>query len=361
MFAVAGVEDTRVFSMSRPVRQPTEVAAHNVPNPKAGTASIFKGPPSEKQSPSATNSRNTINVKGSQKHQTLQSEQETNRVVESAEGALPATSETLHSLPQMSRNEFRKLFNSAYSEFYNHNNLSNLTKEKISAQDVDVEEFLQLTAKKQNARYISLLDGRILFHEVPNAPHGQIIGYLNRAIDAQIDHTILQQCTDNDLFLTNRCHKRPDSSFGIRKPQIPNPRPPWLKLLPNDKYGMPYPNIVVEVAVNNESPAVLQDFAQKYFSRNTSVRLWIAVKIWLGGKRYWVGWGERRPAGSGCRIHTSMGWPPNAERVTAATNLVYHIPMPLVYGPGIPVPANAPNSLHINVDGIRQEIAAVIL
>jgi Putative restriction endonuclease len=158
----------------------------------------------------------------------------------------------------------------------------------MEAQDVDIDLFDRLTLKKQNQQYISLLDGRVIFHEVPNAPHGQVIDKLYSIIWSQIDHNIFQGCSDNDLPLSNRSKKRPDTSFGIRKSEIPNLRPPWLKLLPNNPFGLPCPSIVVEVAVNNESPSTLRDFAQKYFATGTSVRLWVAVEIWLSGFR-WVG------------------------------------------------------------------------
>jgi hypothetical protein len=51
-----------------------------------------------------------------------------------------------------------------------------------------------------------------------------------------------------------------------------------------------------------------------------------------------------------------MAWPPNAWSIATPVNLVYQIPIATVYGPGIPVPANAPATLDINVEEIRQEI-----
>lgn len=52
----------------------------------------------------------------------------------------------------------------------------------MEAQDVDIDLFDRLTLKKQNQRYISLLDGRIIFHEVPNTPHGRVIDKLHDII-----------------------------------------------------------------------------------------------------------------------------------------------------------------------------------
>ena len=175
-----------------------------------------------------------------------------------------------------------------------------------------------------------------------------------------MDHGTFQTCMDNDRRIGNS-KKRPDASWRIRKSHIPNPRPAWIKLLPNNPYNLPFPSIVVEVAVNNESPTILQAFAQRYFAASTSVRLYVGVKIWLAEKRFWVGWGERRPNGTGCRLTSNMAWPPNAWSITNPVNLVYQIPIATVYGQGIPIPANAPATLDISVEEIRREIIEVIM
>ena len=159
------------------------------------------------------------------------------------------------------------------------------------------------------------------------------------------------------MKLTNRCKKRPDYSYQIRKPRIPNPPPAWMKFLPD---GLPYPNIVVEVAVNNESPEKFMLYADRYFSALSSVHVWIGVKVWLKEKKFWVGWGERAPGGIGATIHTTMSWPSLHSSINTAVNTVYNIPMPLIYGPGIPIPPNAPPTLDIDVDEIRLQIVEVL-
>jgi len=60
----------------------------------------------------------------------------------------------------------------------------------ISSQEVDIDEFDQLTEHKQYARYISLLDGWIIFHEVPKAPHGEVVDCLVCSIHFRIDRNI---------------------------------------------------------------------------------------------------------------------------------------------------------------------------
>jgi hypothetical protein len=58
-----------------------------------------------------------------------------------------------------------------------------------------------------------------------------------------------------------------------------------------------------------EEPQKFLDDADRYFSPLTSTRVWIGVKVWLEGKKFWVGWGERHASGTGATIHTVMNWP----------------------------------------------------
>lgn len=81
--------------------------------------------------------------------------------------------------------------------------------------------------------------------------------------------------------------------------------------------------------MNHESPEKFKDFADKYFSAMTSVRVWIAVKAWLKGKKFWVGWGERSPAGTDCTIHSDMDSPPDHSKVETPVNIIYQIPINL--------------------------------
>jgi hypothetical protein len=156
-----------------------------------------------------------------------------------------------------------------------------------------------------------------------------------------------------DVRLSNESIKRPDSSFKIRHTEIPVPHPVWLRLQPN---GHPYPNLVVEVAVNNEAPQKLLDDMHRYFTRRTSIRVWIGVKYWMAGRKFWVGWAERRPGGLGGRLHTQMSWPPNHHDINVATNIIYNIPMTTIYGPNIPMPPDLPLTLNLDTDVIRSTI-----
>jgi len=67
------------------------------------------------------------------------------------------------------------------------------------------------------------------------------------------------------------------------KARIPNPPPAWMKFLPD---GLPYPNIVVEVAVNHETPDKFMRYANRYFSALSSFCFWIGVKVWVEGEKF---------------------------------------------------------------------------
>jgi hypothetical protein len=89
---------------------------------------------------------------------------------------------------------------------------------------------------------------------------------------------------------------------------------------------------------------------------HTSTTIWIGVKVWLSGRKYWVGWAERSPTGVGAIVHSQMLWPPQHTTYTVPTGIVYNIPMATVFGPGIPIPAGLQATLDIDTDDIRAEI-----
>jgi hypothetical protein len=125
-----------------------------------------------------------------------------------------------------------------------------------------------------------------------------------------------------------------------------------------DVDGVPTASVVVEVAVNHEGPAKFMSDCQAYFAANTSTTVWIGVKVWLAGRKYWVGWAERSPTGVGAVIHTQMQWPPNHSTYIVPTNIVYQIPMVTVFGADVPIPAGVPATLDIDTDLIREVILA---
>ena len=115
-------------------------------------------------------------------------------------GTPSASSESVSETCQLSTVEFAKLFNRVYQNFYNANEISLEEEKLISSQKIDLDEFDRLTQHKQYARYISLLDGRIIFHQVPNAPHGQVIDCLIFSIHSQIDRNMFIGAVDNGII-----------------------------------------------------------------------------------------------------------------------------------------------------------------
>jgi len=97
----------------------------------------------------------------------------------------------------VSPQDFRKVFNSIYQRFYKFNEITVDDKMAVATQVVDMEEFDRLTENKQYARYVSLLDGRVIFHEVPNAPHGEVIDSIAFSISTQLDRTKFIGAVDN--------------------------------------------------------------------------------------------------------------------------------------------------------------------
>jgi len=112
----------------------------------------------------------------------------------------------------------------------------------------------------------------------------------------------------------------------------------------------------VEIAVNNEGPNKLINDTHRYFAANTSIRVWIGVKVWLQGRKFWVRWGERNPNGVDAVIHTGMSFPPNHHSIDNPVNLVYNIPMTAVYGPGVPIHASNAGTLDTDTDAVRRII-----
>ena len=101
---------------------------------------------------------------------------------------------------QLSTVEFEKIFNRVYWTFSNVNKISTEEEEWISSQEVGLNEFDRLTEHKQYAHYISLLNGRIIFHEVPNAPHGEVIDCLVFSIHSQIDRNVFLGAGDDGII-----------------------------------------------------------------------------------------------------------------------------------------------------------------
>jgi len=264
---------------------------------------------------------------------------------------------------------FTKKFDRVYDQFYIRRGakLDELLLTEICNTSISMDLFDKLTLGKRYHGRIALIDGKVRFDEIPFRPHGEIIGSLtsciDRAIGGGLPGAMLEMCSDNgmrtrfefdanreDIILTPIRKKRPDNSWKLDSTMLTNPPPAWIQF---DAGGYLTANIVVEVAVEHETPDQLMSDCHAYFGPNTSTTLWIGVKVWLAGQKYWVGWAERAPNGVGEVVHTQMHWVPNHMSYLVPTNITYNIPMQVAFGPGIPIPAGTPPTLYIDVEGIR--------
>ena len=111
----------------------------------------------------------------------------------------------------MSFSRYQKKFNAIYNEYFNSRKISTSSTELIAARHVSIAEFDKLTSNKQLQRYISLLDGRIVMHEVPDCPHGEVIGYISTSIIRQLGvgelGAVMVFESDNGILLCKLTHK----------------------------------------------------------------------------------------------------------------------------------------------------------
>jgi hypothetical protein len=82
--------------------------------------------------------------------------------------------------------QFMKQFNRLYDQFYQHGNVDQDLLKEVSGIVIPMDLFDKITLGKQYQRCAALVDGKIRFDDVPLAPHGDIIGYLNIEISMQL-------------------------------------------------------------------------------------------------------------------------------------------------------------------------------
>lgn len=103
--------------------------------------------------------------------------------------------------------KFQKQFEQAYHQFYHSNGISAELEKSVTDQEITLDQFDKLTLGRQYQRYISLYEGKIRFHELPNKPHGEIVSLLNVQIASQLGegtgNEVLIGCSDNGMSLTS--------------------------------------------------------------------------------------------------------------------------------------------------------------
>ena len=160
--------------------------------------------------------------------------------------------------------------------------------------------------------------------------------------------------------------KQADSSY------IPHNLPPpsrhnQLKYRPNSQ--SPYPTFVFECAVTDENrDRLLDDAEAKHFHVNTSIQVWLGLKVRLGQvqhrETFWIGWGKRRSIGYGLKLEEQSEDEHGVATflpVYTADNAVLlgqvTIPTRLIFQP-LPCPANAPEDLVLSFEDVRLAIIA---
>jgi hypothetical protein len=162
------------------------------------------------------------------------------------------------------------------------------------------------------------------------------------------------------IFYNNQGNaKQPDSSFIPHNLPAPT-RQNGLKFQPGT--GQLFPTLCFEVSVSNEDrDRLLSDAEEKYFAADTSVGVWVGLKIILelsGGETFWCGWGRRKETGSGLRLvdqtEDQEGFACFIPVHDGAVAGVLRIPSRLVFP--VNPPNNIPPNLTITFESLRLNI-----
>ncbi|GBB95729.1 hypothetical protein RclHR1_00260034 [Rhizophagus clarus] len=117
---------------------------------------------------------------------------------------------------------------------------------------------------------MSLLEGRVVIHEVPLGIYGIVAGEVTSQMRDWYNR--LNVFHERDVIVDRNSTVIPDGSVQPRD----LPRPPAGQGC--DKGGVPYPTVVVEVGLS-EGLKSLHSKARRYFIPRTTIQIYIAVKI----------------------------------------------------------------------------------
>jgi hypothetical protein len=157
--------------------------------------------------------------------------------------------------------------------------------------------------------------------------------------------------------------KQADATYFPQNLPSPN-RQNQLKYQPNTTKH--FPSVVFECAVTHENmERLLNDAHEKHFHINSSVAVWIGLKIRLranNGHDFWMGWGDRGRLGYGLDLREQTE-SPTGEATFVSVNAPngkplateFNIPSSLVFHGVIP-PPNAPTHLKIVLEEVRLSI-----
>jgi hypothetical protein len=138
-------------------------------------------------------------------------------------------------------------------------------------------------------------------------------------------------------------------SLRHNRPPPANPKPISIK---PGLVGRPYPTMVIEVAVGNESWRKLKDDARtKAFSRMTSIQVYVGVKVFKNTFR--AIWGKRRAVGHGIHIEGQT----DKLRLDTISNIIFRIPKDLIFwGVPLPLPLTPTPDLILHMETFRLAI-----
>ncbi|RHZ52760.1 hypothetical protein Glove_457g83 [Diversispora epigaea] len=140
----------------------------------------------------------------------------------------------------------------------------------IIAQNVSLEAYIKYikTERKLPIR-IRLVNGKIIAHEIPLSSHGAVANRISFLILAWNNQ--LRGTNEEDLIVGSNYYT---ADLTIRPLGLSRPPVGWG----SNSEGRPYPTLVVEVG-NSESIPSLHDLSTGYFSPQTTIQIYIAIKI----------------------------------------------------------------------------------
>jgi hypothetical protein len=258
----------------------------------------------------------------------------------------------------MSFDSFKRFFTATCQFYGNNSTIDERRKRLIQSRRLRVDHFHRLIAEVEMSHRIMLWDRQIRFLDVPQSPSRQIAAYLMETFVVQSHiqdpESILEASSDLFVDMNGRTSKCPSLSLRLQNDLLPDPPPAWLKYQLN---GKPYPNVVCEVSTTNEFPRH-DDLIDAYLSSETSVLLYIGVRVWITSRKFWVVIKKRMRYGHS--VAYQMPLAPCHASLMEPLKGVLHIPASKVYGRGIPVPEKACEGYFLDLDELRLEILRLI-
>jgi hypothetical protein len=169
-----------------------------------------------------------------------------------------------------------------------------------------------------------------------------------------------------DVNLVPGSDKQPDGHWRIDPTRLQNPPPPGTFAI-NSATNLMSPQIVLEVAVSNESMPMLTNIDLiKYFGPGTGTRCWIGLKLFkantpTGTTRWWAGYAMRKRVNGvfvdepDISVESMPIVATNNVPVTQLTNITFHVNVDTIIDPCQRPPAY-PATIDIDLEEVRQVI-----